>query len=229
MVAVYCVLGRRFAVGENMTVLLAVTKVAVPGTSAPPVVTLSENTPAAVTVAGFMASLKVAVILRLMGILIAALTGFVEMTVGMVPVVKLHTELPARALPFASFAPVVIVAVYMELAANMVAGVKVAVVPEKVTVPVTMRPAGPTAVNEEALSDVGFMALLNVAVITDPTGTVIAPFAGVTLTTSGNDAGACSRPQPAKSRIKRMARTDVVLILENFENITLCMRLIFES
>ena len=52
MVAVYCVLGSKFAVGEKMTVLLAVTKVAVPGMTAPPVVTVSENTPAAVTVAG---------------------------------------------------------------------------------------------------------------------------------------------------------------------------------
>src|ERR1700730_15462398 len=99
MVAVYCVFGRRFAVGENMTVLLAVTKVAVPGTTPPPVVTVSENTPAAVTVAGFMASLNIAAILRLMGILIAPLTGFVEMTLGMVPVVKLHTKLLARAVP----------------------------------------------------------------------------------------------------------------------------------
>jgi hypothetical protein len=83
-------------------------------------------------------------------------------------------------------------------------------------------------VNDEVLSDVGFIALLNVAVITDETGTVIAPLAGVTLTTSGNDAGACSRPQPAKSRIKRKARTEVVLTVENFENITLSMRLLFE-
>ena len=39
--------------------------------------------------------------------------------------------------------------------------------------------------------EVGFMALLNVAVSTDPTGTAVAPFAGVTLT-SGNVTGACS-------------------------------------
>src|ERR1700720_1996994 len=130
MVAVYCVLGSRFAVGEKMTVLLAATNVAVPGATAPPVVTVSENTPAAVTVVGFMASLNVAVIFRLMGILIAALTGLVEITVGAVPVVKLHTKLVARAVPTASVAPVLIVAVYIELGASSVAGVKVAVVPE---------------------------------------------------------------------------------------------------
>src|ERR1700722_17197606 len=130
MVAVYCVLGSRFAVGEKTTVLLAATKVAMPGTSAPPVVTISLNAPAAVTVVGFMVSLNVAVILRLMGILTAALTGLVEITFGRLPVVKLHAKVPARASPAESFAPVVIVAVYIELGARSVAGVKVAVVPE---------------------------------------------------------------------------------------------------
>jgi len=72
-------------------------------------------------------------------------------------------------------------------------------------------PAGPTAVNEEVLIEVGFMALLNVAVIKDETGTAVAPFAGVTLTTSGNVAGACSRPQPTKNKMKRKARTEMVL------------------
>jgi len=89
-------LGSRFAVGEKMIVLLAATKVAVPGTTAPPVVTVSENTLAAVTVAGFMASLNVAVTLRLMGTLMAPLRGLVEITVGTVPVVKLHTKLVPR-------------------------------------------------------------------------------------------------------------------------------------
>lgn len=228
MVAVYCVFGSRFAVGENMTVLLAATKVAVPGTSAPPVVTISEKTPVAVTVAGFIASLNVAVILRLMGTLIAPLTGLVEITVGIVPVVKLHTKLFARAVPIASVAPVLIVAVYIELGASGVAGVKVAVVPEYVTVPVTEAPAGPMTVNEEVLIEVGFMALLNVAVIKDATGTAVAPFAGVTLTTAGNDAGACSRPQPEITRIKRKAKIGAVLTAGDLEIITLCMRLLFE-
>jgi hypothetical protein len=83
-------------------------------------------------------------------------------------------------------------------------------------------------VNEEVLIEVGFMTLLNVAVIKDATGTAVAPFAGVTLTTTGNVAGACSRPQPAKTRIKRKARTDVILTAGNLEIITLCMRLLFE-
>jgi hypothetical protein len=228
MVAVYCVFGSKLAVGENMTVLLAATKVAVPGTSAPPVVTISEKTPAAVTVAGFIASLNVVVILRLIGTLIAPLTGLVEITVGIVPVVKLHTKLFARAVPIASVAPVLIVAVYIELGASGVAGVKVAAVPEYVTVPVTEAPAGPMTVNEEVLIEVGFMALLNVAVIKEVTGTEVAALAGETLTTSGAETGACSRPQPATTRKKRKARIDVVLAAGNLEIITLRMRLLFE-
>lgn len=96
------------------------------------------------------------------------------------------------------------------------------------TVPVRVTPAGPVAVNVEVLIEVGFMALLNVAVSTDATGTAVAPFAGVTVTTSGKDAGASSRPQPAISRIKRKARMDDVLRVEDLETITLGMRLLFE-
>jgi hypothetical protein len=76
--------------------------------------------------------------------------------------------------------------------------------------------------------EVGFMALLNVAVSTDPTGTAVAPFAGVTLTTSGNVTGACSRPQPAINKMKRKARTEMVLNAGSLEIITLRMRLLFE-
>ncbi len=83
-------------------------------------------------------------------------------------------------------------------------------------------------VNVEVLIDVGFIALLNVAVSNDETGTAVAPFAGVTVTTTGKDAGTCSRPQPAITRIKRKARMDVVLTAGNLEIITLRMRLLFE-
>jgi hypothetical protein len=61
---------------------------------------------------------------------------------------------------------------------------------------------------------------------------VIGPYncveVGVTLTTTGNVAGVCSRPQPAKTTIKRKARTDAVLTAGNLEIITLRMRLLFE-
>ena len=151
-----------------------------------------------------------------------------EITVGIVPVVKLHTKLLARAVPMVSVTPVVIVAVYIELAASNVVGVNVAVVPEYVTEPVTAAPPGPASVNELVLRDVGFMALLNVAESKEVTGTEVAALAGETLTTSGTETGACSRPQPATAKKKRKPRIDVVLTGGFFKNITLRMRLLFE-
>jgi len=53
------------------------------------------------------------------------------------PVVKLHTKLLLSALPARSLTPLVIVAVYMVLAARLAVGVKIAVTPAYVTVPVT--------------------------------------------------------------------------------------------
>jgi len=129
MVAVYCVLGSRFADGANVAVLVAATYVTVPGTAAPPVVTARVNV-AAVTVVEFMASLKVAVIFWFIGTLVAPFRGFVEITDGTVPVVKVHTKLFVRWFPRGSAAPVVIVAVYRVLAARAALGVNVAVVPE---------------------------------------------------------------------------------------------------
>ena len=69
-----------------------------------------------VTVAGSIASLKVAVMLLLTGTLVAVLAGSVEVTVGAVasavaPVVKPHVALAANALPAKSLNPVVSVAV----------------------------------------------------------------------------------------------------------------------
>src|ERR1019366_8268795 len=113
MVALYWVLGSKFAVGANVAVLVAATYVTVPGTAAPPTpATATVNVPGAITVAEFMASLKVAVIFWLINALIGPFRGFVEITVGIVPVVKLHTYLLASASPSKSLAPVVIVAVY---------------------------------------------------------------------------------------------------------------------
>jgi hypothetical protein len=84
----------------------------------------------------FIASLNVAVIFRLMGRLIVPFTGLVEMTEGIVPVVKLHIKLLAKLIPVESVAPLVMVAVYSELGARRNPQVNVAVVPEKVTTPV---------------------------------------------------------------------------------------------
>jgi hypothetical protein len=73
------------------------------------------------------------------------------------------------------------VAVYIEFPARSVAGVRVAVFPEIETVPVAGAPAGPATVNVEVLIVVGFMASLNVAVMSVATGTAVAPAVGVTL------------------------------------------------
>jgi hypothetical protein len=61
-------------------------------------------------VAGFMASLNVAETRVLTGTAVAPLVGTVEITDG-APVLKLQTKLADSAMPNASFAPVVIVAV----------------------------------------------------------------------------------------------------------------------
>jgi len=84
-----------------------------------------------VIVEGSIASLNVAEMLLLTG---TATTGLVEITRGGVvsasePVVKPHTKLTASARPEESLAPVVIVAVCAELAARLLDGTKVAVVP----------------------------------------------------------------------------------------------------
>ena len=92
MVAVYCVLGNKLIVGAKVDVFVAATYVTVPGTAAPPTpATATENVPGATIVAEFMAWLKIAVIFWFMGTVVAPFRGFVEITVGIVPVVKLHT------------------------------------------------------------------------------------------------------------------------------------------
>jgi hypothetical protein len=85
-------------------------------------------------VEGSIASLKVAVGFVLRATRVAEFAGTVELTVGGVvsgaaPVVKLQTKLLTIALPARSLAPVVIVAVKRVLAARLLVGVKVAVVP----------------------------------------------------------------------------------------------------
>jgi hypothetical protein len=88
------------------------------------------NVEAAIVV-GSIASLNVAEILLLTG---TAKTGLVETTRGGVVsrmglVVKPHTKFAANGLPDESLAPVLIVAVCALLAARVVDGAKVAVVP----------------------------------------------------------------------------------------------------
>ena len=98
-------------------------------------------------------SLNVAVITLFRGTPIALAAGSVELTVGSVvsdAVVNVHILFAAIALPARSFAPVVIVAVYLVLAANRVdVFVKEAVLSSglNVTVPTTLLPAGFFTVN----------------------------------------------------------------------------------
>jgi hypothetical protein len=64
-----------------------------------------------------------------MGTLVAALPGFVEITVGFGMAVKLQAKLGTTAFPARSCAPLVIVAVYTVPAVRAALGVNVAVVP----------------------------------------------------------------------------------------------------
>jgi hypothetical protein len=120
--------------------------------------------------------------------LVAPLTGTVETTVGAGAVVKVHTKLAARGTPVGSFAPVVMVAIYKVLFASPVAGVNVAVVPAKVTAPVTGEAPGPVIVNVAALIVAGFIPSLNVAEIVVLTDTPVAPFTGIVEMTVGGGA-----------------------------------------
>jgi|ERR1017187_878646 hypothetical protein len=91
-------------------------------------------------------------------------------------------------MPDRSWAPVVIVAVYVVLSARLLDGVNAAIlpVPSRVTTPVT---PGAT-VKVVVLMVTGFIASLNVAVITVLGQTPAAPFRGVTEITVGGGGGA---------------------------------------
>src|SRR5438477_29264 len=89
---------------------------------------------AVLIVKGSIASLKVALMVRLIATAVAPAAGTVALTSGRVvsgvtAVVKLQLKSAASALPARSLAPVVIVAVYAVTGARTLAGVKVAVTP----------------------------------------------------------------------------------------------------
>ena len=114
MVAVYCAFAARAADGVNLAVLpLTLT---VPLTGAPPEVLASVKL-AVVSVALVIGSEKLADTEALVATPVAALAGEVADTVGGVvseaaAVVNLQPKLAANALPAASFAAVVMIAVY---------------------------------------------------------------------------------------------------------------------
>jgi hypothetical protein len=115
---------------------------------------------------------------------------------------------------------VVIVAVKVVFGVRLAAGgVKVATRPaeSRETVPVTA-PPGPVKVNEEVLIVAGFIALLNVALITAMLGqTRVKPFVGVTETTVGAVRGLpglpplSESPHPAAKTASRNAEIQILL------------------
>jgi hypothetical protein len=126
---------------------------------------------------------------------VAPSRGDTELTAGGVvsaaaAVVKDQVWSAARALPAASWTPVVIVAVYVALLASAADGRKVAVVPESVTVPAT--PAVPRFRRKVAVVTVEALNVsLNVAETVEETGTAVAPFTGeVDATVGGVVSGA---------------------------------------
>jgi hypothetical protein len=133
----------------------------------------------------------------------APFKGCVDATVGIVPVVKLHAKLAAKAAPLGSWAPVVTVATYTVFAESEFVGVKVAVVPEYVTAPATAAPPGPVNVNVVVLMVAGAITELKPAVTAVLRTTPVAAFAGDAAITAGSAGlGACSLPQPARANNK---------------------------
>lgn len=182
MVAVNCVLPANAPVGVNDTVLPVT--VTVPATAAPPTVGATV-TLVVVSVAFVIGSEKVAVTGAERDTPVAPLVGVVDATVGGVrsgaaPVVKLHDVLAASALPAASFAAVVTVAVYCVLPARPTLGVNVAVLPATDTVPATAAPpAVGTSVKLEVVNVAFVIGSENVTDAEVLSATPVAPLPGV--------------------------------------------------
>lgn len=109
-------------------------------------------------------------------------------TAGGAAVVNVHTTFAARGAPVVSCAPVVIVAVNKVLLARIAVGVKVAVLPAKVTAPPTAVAPGPVTLKVVPVTVAGFMATLKVAEMVVLTATAVARFAGTVDTTVGGGA-----------------------------------------
>jgi len=84
----------------------------------------------------------------------------------------------------------------------------VAVSPVYETVPATAVPPGPVIVNDVALMEAGFIAMLKVALIAVSNATAVAPLAGIVDTTEGTVT--VSSPQPATKTNNRPANKDVI-------------------
>ena len=94
------------------------------------------------TVAGFSASLNVAVTVLPTGTCVARFNGLTAVIVGGTSVLNVHVKVFAIGVPVASKTPVEIVAVYTVLAVSRAVGVSVATLLAYVTVEGTKMPPG---------------------------------------------------------------------------------------
>jgi hypothetical protein len=180
MVAVYWVLAARGTDGVNVAVLpLTFT---VPATAVPPEVATTVKL-AVFRVAFVIASENVADTGTFSATPVTAFAGEVTDTVGGVvsrtaAVVKVELKLAASALPAASFAAVLMVAVCSVIAARGAVGVKVAVLPLTVTMPATAAPPEPASVKLALVSVELVIGSENVADTAVFSATPVAPLAG---------------------------------------------------
>jgi hypothetical protein len=187
MVAVYCVLPARGVDGVNVAVLpLTFT---VPATTVPPEVVTTVKL-AVLKVAFVIASEKVADTGEFSATPVAAFAGEVADTVGGVisrtaAVVNVELKLAASAFPAASFAAVVMVAVYCVIASRGAEGVNVAVLPLTVTMPGTAAPPEEVTVKLAVLNVAFVIASEKVADTVEFSVTPVAAFAGEMADTVG--------------------------------------------
>jgi hypothetical protein len=187
IVAVYCVLPARAADGVNVAVLpLTLT---VPTTAAPSEVVAKVKL-AVLNVAFVMASENVADTGEFSATPVAAFAGEVADTVGGVvsrtaAVVNVELKLAASALPAASFAAVVMVAVYCVMASRGAEGANVAVLPLTFTMPEAAAPPGAASVKLAFVSVELVIGSEKVADTEEFSATPAAAFAGDMADTVG--------------------------------------------
>jgi hypothetical protein len=161
----------------------------VPATAAPPEVVATVKL-AVLNVAFVIVSEKVADTGEFSATPVAAFAGEVADTVGGVisrtaAVVNVELKLAASALPAASFAAVVMVAVYCVIASRGAEGVNVAVLPLTFTVPGTAAPPEEVTVKLAVLNVAFFIPSEKVADTGEFSATPVAAFAGEMADTVG--------------------------------------------
>ncbi len=196
MVAVYWVAAARGTDGANIAAFPLM--LSVPASAVPPEVFASLKV-AVLSVELFIGSEKVAETAVLSATPVALAGGDVADTVGAVvsrtaAVVKVQLKVTGSALPAASFAAVVIVAVYWVPPTRLTDGVNPAEFPLTTTVPLTATPPDVVAKRKLAVVNVEFViASENVADIEEFSATAVVAFAGdVEMTVGGIVSGAAA-------------------------------------